>query len=185
MPEIVGKKMKPRPGGRPSATGTRGVGWAQTSLALSAANPNARGTSAKTARSQRAERADVHFEFCREPAGLLLPRPLAAQKAACPSRLTEACVERSRSSHHKQPETGVKLLWGTSNLFSHKRYMHGGPTNLDPDVRVHGGRADRSTRATTHKLGGDELSTTRMGTRPAEHGLREERASTATSRWTA
>jgi xylose isomerase len=34
----------------------------------------------------------------------------------------------------KQAETGVKLLWGTANLFSHPRYMAGGATNPDPDV---------------------------------------------------
>ena len=33
-----------------------------------------------------------------------------------------------------QKQSGVKLLWGTSNLFSHKRFMHGGPTNPDPAV---------------------------------------------------
>ena len=30
--------------------------------------------------------------------------------------------------------TGVKLLWGTANLFSHPRYMSGAATNPDPDV---------------------------------------------------
>ena len=34
----------------------------------------------------------------------------------------------------KQKETGIKLLWGTSNLFSNKRYMNGGGTNPDFDV---------------------------------------------------
>lgn len=30
----------------------------------------------------------------------------------------------------KQQDTGIKLLWGTSNLFSNKRYMNGAATNL-------------------------------------------------------
>ena len=34
----------------------------------------------------------------------------------------------------RQAETGVKLLWGTCNLFSHTRYMHGSATNPDPAV---------------------------------------------------
>ncbi len=34
----------------------------------------------------------------------------------------------------KQEESGVKLLWGTANLFSHPRYMNGAATN--PDFRV-------------------------------------------------
>ena len=31
-------------------------------------------------------------------------------------------------------QTGVKLLWGTANLFSHPRYMGGAATNPDPEV---------------------------------------------------
>ena len=34
----------------------------------------------------------------------------------------------------KQAETGIKLLWGTANVFSHKRYMNGASTNPDFDV---------------------------------------------------
>ena len=39
----------------------------------------------------------------------------------------------------KQKETGVKLLWGTANLFSHKRYMNGAATNPDFNVVCHAG----------------------------------------------
>ena len=35
---------------------------------------------------------------------------------------------------HKQEDTGIQLLWGTANLFSHPRYMNGAATN--PDFRV-------------------------------------------------
>ena len=34
----------------------------------------------------------------------------------------------------KQEETGIKLLWGTANVFGHKRYMNGASTNPDFDV---------------------------------------------------
>lgn len=34
----------------------------------------------------------------------------------------------------KQAETGIKLLWGTANVFSHARYMNGAATNPDFDV---------------------------------------------------
>ena len=37
----------------------------------------------------------------------------------------------------KQQESGVKLLWGTSNLFSHPRYMNGASTNPDFHVLTH------------------------------------------------
>ena len=36
----------------------------------------------------------------------------------------------------KQGESGVKLLWGTANLFSNKRYMNGAATNPDFQLRV-------------------------------------------------
>ena len=40
----------------------------------------------------------------------------------------------------KMQETGVKLLWGTANLFSHRRFMSGAATNPDPGrVRLCGG----------------------------------------------
>ncbi len=34
----------------------------------------------------------------------------------------------------KQAQTGIKLLWGTANVFNHKRYMNGASTNPDFDV---------------------------------------------------
>ena len=34
----------------------------------------------------------------------------------------------------KQAETGIKLLWGTANVFGHARYMNGAATNPDFDV---------------------------------------------------
>ena len=37
----------------------------------------------------------------------------------------------------KQNDTGVKLLWGTANLFSHPRYMNGAATNPDFNVVAH------------------------------------------------
>ncbi len=37
-------------------------------------------------------------------------------------------------ARQKQADTGIKLLWGTANLFSHPRYMNGAATN--PDFRV-------------------------------------------------
>ena len=36
-----------------------------------------------------------------------------------------------------QKATGVRLLWGTANLFSHPRYTHGAATNPDPAVFAH------------------------------------------------
>ena len=53
-----------------------------------------------------------------------------------------------------QERTGIKLLWGTANLFSHPRYMAGGATNPDPDVVAWAALQVREMLETTHKLGG-------------------------------
>ncbi|ADO70176.1 xylose isomerase [Stigmatella aurantiaca] len=50
--------------------------------------------------------------------------------------------------------TGVKLLWGTANLFSHPRYMAGAATNPDPEVFAHAAAQVRDALEATHRLGG-------------------------------
>ncbi|MEM7492676.1 MAG: xylose isomerase [Pseudomonadota bacterium] len=54
----------------------------------------------------------------------------------------------------KMEETGVKLLWGTANLFSHPRYMAGGATNPDPEVFKCAALQVKTMLETTHQLGG-------------------------------
>jgi len=54
----------------------------------------------------------------------------------------------------KQEETGKRLLWGTANLFSHRRYMAGAATNPDPDVFAYAAATIKSCMDATHKLGG-------------------------------
>jgi xylose isomerase len=54
----------------------------------------------------------------------------------------------------KQADTGVKLLWGTANLFSHRRYMGGAATNPDPDVFAFAGATVKTCIDATHRLGG-------------------------------
>jgi xylose isomerase len=51
--------------------------------------------------------------------------------------------------------TGAKLLWGTANLFSHKRYMAGGATNPDPDVFAFAAAQVARVLEMTHRLGGE------------------------------
>jgi len=55
----------------------------------------------------------------------------------------------------KMAETGVKLLWGTANLFSHPRFMAGAATNPDPDVFRFAATQVRHCIELTHKLGGE------------------------------
>jgi xylose isomerase len=54
----------------------------------------------------------------------------------------------------KQKKTGVKLLWGTANLFSHRRFMAGAATNPDPDVFAYAAATVKSCMDATKKLGG-------------------------------
>ena len=54
----------------------------------------------------------------------------------------------------KMEATGVKLLWGTANLFSHPRYMSGAATNPDPDVFAYAAAQVKNAIDATHKLGG-------------------------------
>ncbi len=54
----------------------------------------------------------------------------------------------------KQKVSGVKLLWGTSNLFSHPRYMNGAATNPDFDVVAFAGNQVKRALDITIKLGG-------------------------------
>lgn len=54
----------------------------------------------------------------------------------------------------KQQHTGVKLLWGTSNLFTHRRYMNGAATNPDFNVLAHAAAQVKSAIDATIKLGG-------------------------------
>jgi xylose isomerase len=55
----------------------------------------------------------------------------------------------------KQADSGVKLLWGTANLFSHRRYMNGASTNPDFQVLAHGGAQVKAALDATIALGGE------------------------------
>ncbi len=60
-------------------------------------------------------------------------------------------VERAAA---KMDTTGVQLLWGTANLFSHPRYAAGAATNPDPEVFAHAAAQVRHMLEATHRLGG-------------------------------
>ena len=51
--------------------------------------------------------------------------------------------------------TGVKLLWGTANLFSHPRYMAGAATNPDPEVFAFAAAQVKQALEVTQRLGGE------------------------------
>ena len=54
----------------------------------------------------------------------------------------------------KQAETGIKLLWGTANVFGHKRYMNGAATNPDFDVVARASVQIKNAIDATIELGG-------------------------------
>jgi xylose isomerase len=54
----------------------------------------------------------------------------------------------------KQQETGMKLLWGTANLFSHRRFMAGAATNPDPEIFALAALQVKEAMDATLKLGG-------------------------------
>lgn len=55
----------------------------------------------------------------------------------------------------KQAETGVKLLWGTANVFSNPRYMNGASTNPDFDVLAYAATQVKNSIDATIALGGE------------------------------
>ena len=55
----------------------------------------------------------------------------------------------------RQQATGVKLLWGTANLFSHPRYMNGAATNPDFHVLSYAGAQVKAALDATVELGGE------------------------------
>ncbi|MBV7266131.1 xylose isomerase [Erythrobacter ani] len=67
------------------------------------------------------------------------------------SRELEAIADKMEN---KVAETGVQLLWGTANLFSHPRYAAGAATNPDPQIFAWAAHQVCSMLDVTHRLGG-------------------------------
>ena len=57
--------------------------------------------------------------------------------------------------YEKMQSTGTKLLWGTANMFTHRRWMSGASTNPDPDVFAFAAATVKSCLDATHKLAGE------------------------------
>jgi xylose isomerase len=102
-------------------------------------------------------KADVAFEmfsllgvpyYCFHDADV---RPEGKSFAESAARLDEIADYFAK----KQKQTGVKLLWGTANLFSHRRFMGGAATNPDPDVFAYAAATVKSCMDVTKRLGGE------------------------------
>ena len=55
----------------------------------------------------------------------------------------------------KMKETGIKCLWGTTNAFSHPRFMHGAATSPNADVFAFAAAQVKKALEITHRLGGE------------------------------
>src|SRR5690606_21904442 len=68
---------------------------------------------------------------------------------------TNANLDRVVEAMQKKMQaTGVKLLWGTANLFGHPRYMSGAATNPDPEVFAYAAAQVKKALDTTKLLDG-------------------------------
>ncbi|HWW28634.1 MAG TPA: xylose isomerase [Steroidobacteraceae bacterium] len=68
------------------------------------------------------------------------------------NRRLDALVALAKSL---QQATGVRLLWGTANLFSHPRYMSGAATNPDAQVFAYAAAQVKKALEVTYELGGE------------------------------
>ncbi len=102
-------------------------------------------------------KADVAFEmfrilgqpyYCWHDADV---RPEGATMAESRSRMEEMTDYLGL----KMESTGTKLLWGTANLFSHRRFMAGAATNPDPEVFAYSAATVKYCMDATLKLGGE------------------------------
>jgi xylose isomerase len=106
---------------------------------------------------QARDRVDAAFEFVGKlgvPFYCFHDRDLAPEGAnvAESERRLASMVELARN---RQDATGIRLLWGTANLFSHPRYMNGAATNPDFDVVAHAGAQVKAALDATVALGGE------------------------------
>ncbi len=55
----------------------------------------------------------------------------------------------------EQERTGVKLLWGTANMFSNPRFVHGAATSCNVEVFTYAAAQVKKALEVTHRLGGE------------------------------
>lgn len=77
-------------------------------------------------------------------------RPEGATFAESRRNLDEICDVFAA----KMEQTGTKLLWGTANMFSHRRWMAGAATNPDPEMFAYAAATVKACMDVTHRLDG-------------------------------
>ncbi|MCY2965138.1 MAG: xylose isomerase [Planctomycetota bacterium] len=103
------------------------------------------------------KRVDAAFEFIHKlgaPFYCFHDRDVAPEGAtlAEANRNLDAVAKALKSA---QERTGVKLLWGTANLFSNPRFMHGAATSCNADVFAYSAAQVKKAIEVTHALGGE------------------------------
>ncbi len=102
-------------------------------------------------------RVDVAFEFFEKlgnPYYAFHDRDVAPEgdSLSATNRNLDAVVDRLEQL---QQQTGVKLLWGTANLFSNPRFVHGGATSCNVEVFSYAAAQVKNAIEITHRLRGE------------------------------
>jgi xylose isomerase len=101
-------------------------------------------------------RVDVAFEFMEKlgaPFYCFHDRDVAPEGAS----LSESNANLDKIAAKlkaEQERTGIDLLWGTANLFSNPRFMHGAATSCNADVFAYSAAQVKKAIEVTHQLGG-------------------------------
>lgn len=125
----------------PFGVGTRHFPWEKTDNALDNAK----------------FRLDAAFEFLEKlgtPFWCFHDRDLAPEADSVLQSEKNLQVMVDLASQY-QKDTGVRLLWGTANLFNHQRYMNGAATNPDFGVVTYAGAQVKAALDATVALGGE------------------------------
>ncbi len=102
------------------------------------------------------KRVDVAFEFMEKlgaPFYCFHDRDVAPEGSSL--RETNAILDKVVAKLKvEQERTGIKLLWGTANMFSNPRFMHGAATTCNADVFAYAAAQVKKAIEVTHELGG-------------------------------
>lgn len=102
-------------------------------------------------------KADVAFEFFAKlgaPYYCFHDRDVAPE-GTTPQNSVNQLREMVDVLGAQQDATGMKLLWGTANLFSHRRFMSGAATNPNPEIFALAALQVKEAMDATLKLGGE------------------------------
>lgn len=103
------------------------------------------------------QRVKVAFEFMEKlgtPYYAFHDRDVAPEGSSL-SETNENLTQVAAALKGEQERTGIKLLWGTANLFSHPRYVHGGSTTCNADVFAFAASQVKKALEITLELGGE------------------------------